>query len=526
MSENPSPPNERFAHELEIFRRLADALPQIVWITRPDGYHEYYNRHWYEYTGLTFEESTDEGWNRLFHPDDRERADRSWKEALRTGKPYDIEYRLRRASDGSYRWFLGRALAHRDADGRIMNWFGTSTDINEQKLNEQALREARDEMAKESGRKDQFLGMVSHELRTPLNAIFGWTRLIQQNLLTEDERIVAAASVMRNAEAQAHLIDDVLDITRIVNQKLHLDRSVHDLAQIVAEATDAVRPLADAGGITLSKATDGGGMLVYADARRLQQVILNILTNAMKFTPRGGRVEVRLTRQRARASVEITDTGRGISADLLPHIFERFRQGDSSSTRRHGGLGLGLAIAHHLVAMHDGQIEVQSEGENTGARFTVLLPMVAVDTREPVSPRVQPDEGGSVLSTDTLRGLHILVVDDEASVRDLISTTLTKCGASVTVACAVRDALEAMREHKFDVVVSDIAMPEIDGYEFIRTIRALPASNGTRIPVIALTAYASLDDRNRALALGFNQHLSKPVDPITLVRTIVEAKAA
>jgi PAS domain S-box-containing protein len=518
-----SHPNERFPRELEILRRLADALPQIVWITRPDGFHEYYNRRWYEYTGLTSEETGGEPWNTLLHPDDMERVNERWAEALRTGEPYDIEYRFKRASDGAYRWFLGRALPYRDPDGQILNWFGTATDIHEQKLTEHALRKARDEMAKENRQKDQFLGMVSHELRTPLNAIFGWTRLMQHDLLSEEERIEAAAAIMRNAEAQAHLIEDVLDITRIINQKLHLDRRVRDLAEIVAQAVDAILPSAVAAGLELTRITEATDLLVNADAMRLQQVILNLLTNAVKFTKRGGRITVRLSRQHAFAAVEIADTGKGISADLLPYIFDRFRQGDSSSTRQHGGLGLGLAIAHQLVAMHEGRIEVQSEGKNRGTRFTVLLPIVAVDTRGQAVPRSQPDET-DLLSAHTLRGLHVLVVDDESSVRDLMAVTLSKCGASVTVASAVRDALEAMRERKPDVIISDIAMPEVDGYEFIRTIRALSPGEGAEIPVIALTAYASLQDQNRALELGFNQHLSKPVDPIDLVRAIVAAR--
>ncbi|MEP6685526.1 MAG: ATP-binding protein [Verrucomicrobiota bacterium] len=518
-----SHPAERFPRELEILRRLADALPHIVWIARPDGYHQYYNRHWYEYTGLPSKEAGAEAWNTLLHPEDLERANERWAEALRTGEPYDIEYRFKRASDGAYRWFLGRALPYRDSDGQIVNWFGTATDIHEQKLTEHALRKARDEMTKENRQKDQFLGMVSHELRTPLNAIFGWTRLLQHNLLSEEERVEAAAAIMRNAEAQAHLIEDVLDITRIINQKLHLDRHVRDLAEIVAQAVDAVRPSAVAGGLELSTTTDANDLLVNVDAMRLQQVILNLLTNAVKFTPRGGRITVRVSRQHAFAAVEIADTGKGISADLLPHIFERFRQGDSSSTRQHGGLGLGLAIAHQLVAMHDGRIEVQSEGANKGTRFMVLLPIVAVDTREQAAPRSQPDKT-DLLAAHTLRGLHVLVVDDEASVRDLMAITLSKCGASVTVASAVRDALDAMRERKPDVIVSDIAMPEVDGYEFIRMIRGLGSGEGTEIPVIALTAYASLQDQTRALELGFNQHLSKPVDPIDLVRAIVAAK--
>ncbi len=210
---------ERFPRELEVLRQLADNIPQIVWVTRPDGAHEYYNRNWFQFTGLTPETSNERGWNQLFHPDDLERSNQCWAEALRTGDQYEIEFRLKRASDGAYRWFLGRALAFRNQAGEILNWFGTCTDIHEQKLEEEALRGSRDAVQKESLQKDEFLGMISHELRTPLNAVFGWTRLMQENLLSEEERSEAVNSIMRNAEAQARLIEDVLDITRIVNHK-------------------------------------------------------------------------------------------------------------------------------------------------------------------------------------------------------------------------------------------------------------------------------------------------------------------
>ena len=367
---------ERFPRELEVLRQLADALPQLVWIARPDGRHLYYNRRWYEYTGMAIEQGTDEKWDNLFHPDDLDRANTKWAEALATGEPYNIEFRFRRASDGEYRWFLGRALAHRSAEGHITNWFGTCTDIHEQKLVELALRSARDEMRDENLRKDQFLATISHELRTPLNAIVGWTRLMQEDLLSPDERTEAVDSIMRNAEAQAHLIEDVLDITRIINQKLHLEKQVRVLSELVIDAVNAVRPSAEAKEIALSVATDAAGLLVRADARRMQQVLLNLLTNAVKFTGKRGRISVRIAARDEKAAVEITDTGKGISAELIPHIFERFRQGDSSSTRQHGGLGLGLAIAQQLVVMHSGRIEVESPGEGLGSRFTVLLPLV------------------------------------------------------------------------------------------------------------------------------------------------------
>ncbi|MDQ6623930.1 MAG: ATP-binding protein [Verrucomicrobiota bacterium] len=521
----PSQPGEQFPRELEILRQLADNLPQIVWVTRPDGSHEYYNRRWYDFTGLRFETSDEKGWSDLFHPDDLERANAAWAEALRTGSPYDIEFRLRRAADGAYRWFIGRAVPYRNATCEITNWFGTCTDIHEQKLAEEALRGSRDEMRDESRRKDEFLGMISHELRTPLNAVFGWTRLMQENLLSEEERKEAVNSIMRNAEAQARLIEDVLDITRIVNQKLSLDRSVLDLVGIVREAVGAVQPSADVKGIVVEMALDPAELLVDADAMRLQQVVLNLLTNAVKFTPRGGRIEVRAARDRAFAIVEVRDTGKGIKPDLLPHIFERFRQGDSSSTRHHGGLGLGLAIAHQLVVLHGGSIEVRSDGEGKGSCFSVHLPIVAIDTRPPADAPA-PRNNAEVFPANSLRGVHVMVIDDEASVRDLVALTLAKCGASVTVAASVQDALSLMPNLHPDVIVSDIAMPGVDGYEFIQRLRSSEVARGANIPVIALTAYAIVQDRNRSLELGFDQHLTKPVDPGELVRAIAKSQAA
>jgi PAS domain S-box-containing protein len=516
-------PEQNFPRELEILRQLADGLPQIVWVARPDGSHEYYNKKWCEYTGLELEQSTDEAWSALFHPDDREGAVTAWAEALRQGTPYDIEFRLRRASDGAYRWFLGRALAYRNADGEILNWFGTCTDIHEQKLAQEALRVSRDAIQRENVKKDEFLGMVSHELRTPLNAVFGWTRLMQENILTESERAQAVDSIMRNAEAQARLIEDVLDITRIVNQKLSLDRHIFNLTDIVNEAVEAILPSANVRNITLTNSVEANDLLIHADRMRLQQVVLNLLANAVKFTAPGGKIHVRITRQRSRAAIVVSDTGQGISAELLPHIFERFRQGDSSSKRRHGGLGLGLAIAHQLVNMHGGELEAESAGEGHGSRFTVLLPIVALGTLHAPQSDAPPTTDEGAFPSESLRGLHIMVLDDEASVRELLALTLAKCGASVTMASSVQDALALLPNLSPDVVVSDIAMPGADGYDFIQKLRALVRPRGADLPVIALTAYASVHDRERALKAGFDRHLTKPVDPVELVRTIAGA---
>jgi PAS domain S-box-containing protein len=520
---NNAQSNERFPRELEILRQLADGLPQIVWVARPDGSHEYYNKQWREYTGLELEDSTDDAWAALFHPDDRERAVNAWHEALRQGTPYDIEFRFKRVWDGAYRWFLGRALAYRNANGEIVNWYGTCTDIHEQKLAEEALRESRDAVQRENVRKDEFLGMVSHELRTPLNAVVGWTRLMQENVLTESERAQAVESIMRNAEAQTRLIEDVLDITRIVNQKLALDRQILNLNEIVGEAVDAILPSANAKQITITSSAAPTDFLVYADRMRLQQVLLNLLANAVKFTSSSGKVHVTVTQRWMRAAIVVSDTGQGIAPELLPHIFERFRQGDSSSRRRHGGLGLGLAIAHQLVTLHGGELKVESLGEGQGSRFTVLLPIAAMGTLPLEHAEGKVGANGGAFPSESLRGLHALVLDDEASVRELLALALSKCGASVTLASSVEDALSLLPNLTPDVVISDIAMPGADGYEFIQKLRALVRPRGGDLPVIALTAYASVHDRDRALRAGFDRHLTKPVDPLELIRTIAGA---
>ena len=513
----------RFPHELENLRHLADGLPQIIWVARPDGSYEHYNKAWYEYTGLAAAESTAEAWPEIVHPDDSEAVTASWSEALRASTPHEVELRLKRASDGEYRWFLRRALPERDPEGNIVKWFGACTDIHEQKLTQERLHAAHDAMSRENLQKDEFLGLVSHELRTPLNAIFGWTRLMQEHVLGEQERAQAVDAIVRNAEAQARLIEDMLDITRIVNQKLSLDREIVQVWRIVTEAIDDVLSSADAKGVALISEIESHDLLVHADRRRLEQVILNLLANAVKFTPRGGEIRVGVAQDGEFASIVVSDTGQGMDAELLPHIFERFRQGDNSSTRRQSGLGLGLAIAHQLVRLHGGKIDVESPGLNQGSRFTVRLPILAVGTLP--SAKSDPSHFWSrdAFPTEHLRGLSVMVVDDEPSVRELLGLTLAKCGASVTPAASVEEALAVLPNLRPDVVVSDIAMPGMDGYEFIQKLRELvPSRGGRQMPVVALTACASGQDRDLVMQAGFDRYLTKPVDPADVVRVIAE----
>jgi PAS domain S-box-containing protein len=519
--------SERFPHELENLRQMADGLPQILWVARPDGSYEHYNQPWNDYTGLPIEDSTGEAWRAIVHPDDREALETSWAEALRAGTPHEVELRLKHASDGEYRWFLRRALPHRDAEGKILKWFGSCTDIHEQKVMQKTLHAAHETISRETIQKDEFLGLVSHELRTPLNAIFGWTRLMQEHVLGEQERAQAVDAIVRNAEAQARLIEDVLDITRIVNQKLSLDREIVQVWRIVAEAIDDVLPSADAKGVALISEIESHDLLVHADRMRLKQVVLNLLSNAVKFTPRGREVRIGVAQEGEFATIVVSDTGQGIGAELLPHIFERFRQGDNSSTRRQSGLGLGLAIAHQLVRLHGGEIAVESAGLNQGSRFTVRLPILAVGNL----PTAKSDSSHfwteDAFPAEHLRGLSVMVVDDEPSVRELLGLALAKCGATVTPAASVQDALALLPNLHPDVVVSDIAMPGMDGYEFIKKLRELASPRGGRqVPVIALTACASGQDRDLVMQAGFDRYLTKPVDPAEIVRVIAQSHSA
>ena len=377
--------------------------------------------------------------------------------------------------------------------------------------------------AQEANRiKDEFLATVSHELRTPLTAILGWAQMLHGGKLDEATAHKAVTSIERNAKSQQHLIEDLLDISRIITGKLRLDVRSVDLAPIIETALDGVRPAADAKGIRLHKILDARAGLVSGDPDRLQQVLWNLLSNAIKFTPRDGRVSVRLECIDSHAEITITDTGQGINTEFLPYIFDLFRQADSTITRMHGGLGLGLAIVRHVVEMHGGTVDAESEGEGKGAAFTVRFPLIGL---RPAGESAVVDgiEAPGPLSFDrapALQGLHVLVVDDEPETRDLLVTVLSRCGAEVRSSASAQDALDALKAWHVDVLVSDIGMPGEDGYDLIRKVRAMDPACGGRIPAVALTAYARVEDRLRALSAGFQMHVAKPVEPLELATVV------
>jgi PAS domain S-box-containing protein len=674
----------------ERYRSLADAMPQIVWTARADGYLDYYNRRWFEYTGFTEEESlAEEGWKGVLHPDDVERCRARWYASVRTGDEYKIEYRFKRASDGAYRWHLGRALPMRDDVGQIVKWFGTSTDIDDQKRAEEALRfiveaseilsesldyentlasvarlavprladwcaidmleqgqtfrrlavahtdpakvelamelerlyptdmnaqyglpnvlrtgkpelgtdipdsmltaAVRDEehlrlirelglksymvvpliargrtlgaitfVTAESGRhytetdlsfaedlarraalavdnarlyreaqeanrtKDEFLATVSHELRTPLTAVLGWARILRAGGIDELTSLRALETIERNAKSQAQLVEDLLDVSRIITGKLRLDVQPIELTSVIELAIEAIRPAAEAKGVRLHVMLDPLAGPISGDPDRLQQIIWNLLSNAVKFTPRDGHVQVRLERVTSHVEITVSDTGPGIKPEFLPFVFERFRQADGTSTREYGGLGLGLAIVRHLVELHGGSVSASSRGEGLGAAFTVEIPLMAAQspTYELRSAHPTAESYAAFESTQMLDGLRVLVVDDEADARELISTILEQRGARVATASSSVEALSSLASFQPDVIISDIEMPHEDGYTLIKKIRELDPKEGGRTPAAALTAYARTEDRLRALMAGFQIHLPKPIEPAELIAVV------
>ena len=375
--------------------------------------------------------------------------------------------------------------------------------------------------AEESSRlKEEFLATISHELRTPLSAILGWARMLRLGQLSQENTVKALDTIERNARAQAQLVDDLLDVSRIITGKLRMDVRPADPNAFIDAAVEAVRPAADAKGVRVQKVIDTGAITIPGDPARLQQVVWNLLSNAIKFTPRGGRVQIRSERVNSHLDIVVSDTGQGISADFLPHVFDRFRQADQKTSRQHGGMGLGLAIVRHLVELHGGTVSAASQGEGKGATFTVSLPITPVYQVDASGSRVHPGARDLLPPdnpTDRLDGLYILVVDDEADTRELLKQGLEYCGAKVKVAGSAAEAIDAIVARVPDILISDIGMPGIDGYDLIRQVRGLPSNKGGRVAAIALTAYTRIEDRLQALRAGYDMHVPKPVELTELV---------
>ncbi len=378
---------------------------------------------------------------------------------------------------------------------------------------EQVLRAEAEELSR---LKDEFLATMSHELRTPLNAIFGWITLLRTRRLDGPTEERALETIERNARAQKRLIEDLLDVSRVVTGKVTLELAVVEPRRIIEASIETMLPAAQAKGITLIPRLDSGTGVLRGDSARLQQIVCNLLSNAIKFTPIGGHVDVRLARHDGEAEITVSDSGQGIKAEFLPYVFDRFRQEDGSISRRHGGLGLGLAIVRHLVELHGGTVSAASDGEGRGATFTIRVPL-----RQPGADS-SPEPLGAAESPGApqLSGVHVLVVDDDPGAREVIARILQTLGARVTLAGSGPAALTLLFERKPHVIVADLGMPEMDGYALIEQIRALDPNLGGRVPAIAVTAYASAQDRLRALHAGYQNHIAKPVEPEELAAVI------
>ena len=395
----------------------------------------------------------------------------------------------------------------------------TARKRTEEKLAQLLVRErtARADAEKANRLKDEFLATLSHELRTPLNAVIGWSRMLKSGRLDNESAIHAIGVIERNAWAQKQIIEDILDVSRVITGKLQLHLGPVDLVSVVNAALDAVRPALEAKDIRVETHFQPQLKVIAGDADRLQQVVWNLFSNASKFTPAGGVVGVRITQEDAHATIQVSDTGPGIAPEFLPHVFERFRQADGSTTRTHGGLGLGLAIVRHLVELHGGLIAAENVSSGSGAVFTVKLPLPSTEiSRESLPPAA---EIGEVTAID-LANVRILVVEDELDALDLLMIDLAAHGALVQGASSAADALDRLREDKFDLLISDIGMADTDGYHLIRQVRQQENAGGRHIPAIALTAYARTQDRIRALAAGYNTHVAKPVEIKELVTVV------
>ncbi|MBD2353962.1 response regulator [Tolypothrix sp. FACHB-123] len=510
----------------ERYRYLAEAIPQLVWTADANGECDYFNQKWCSYTGLTLEQSLGSGWVAALHPDDIQNTYEIWLNAVSNRTVYETEYRFKRAVDSSYRWQLARGLPLKDEQGYVVKWFGTCTDIHEQKEIQQEraylleLEQAARAKAETANRiKDEFLAVLSHELRTPMNAILGWSNLLQNGNLERGKTLQALATIERNAKLQLQLIEDLLDISRILQGKLTLNVTNVHLEPIVLSALETMSVAAQTKSIEVSTLFAANVGKVLGDATRLQQVVWNLLSNAVKFTPNGGRVEVRLSQADGYAQIIISDTGKGISAEFLPYAFDYFRQADSSSTRKFGGLGLGLAIVRNIVEMHGGTVTAMSAGENQGATFTVNLPLLQTENQDLLVEDNPTSNFTSKLLS--LAGMQILVVDDDADSLDFVAFVLEEDGAEVRTASSALEALQAIAQEKPDVLVSDISMPDMDGYTLLRQLRNWSKEEGGQIPAIALTAFARQYDRQQALQAGFQVHLAKPVNPEELVAAIM-----
>ncbi len=478
------------------FRTIAEAVPQMVWSTLPNGHHDYYNEQWYKFTGVPQGSTDGEKWNDMFHPADRERAREVWKYSLQTGEPYEIQYRLRHYS-GEYRWTLGRALPVRDVYGRIIRWMGTCTDIHEQKLAEVELSET-------SHRKDEFLAMLAHELRNPLAPIDTAAQLLKlPNIGTKQVR-EASEIISRQVKHMTELVDDLLDVSRVSRGLVELEKEQIDIKQVVSIAIEQARPLVEARNHVLNIKMDSAMAFIKGDKTRLVQVIANLLNNAAKYTQQGGEIELSVGVQKNRVKISVKDNGIGIDASLLPHVFDLFTQGERTPDRAQGGLGLGLSLVKSITVLHGGKVSADSEGTGSGSIFSITLPLLAPEEI------VQPDAEHDNVALDSARQLRLMIVDDNLDAANSLAALLEAKGHKVTVKETALSALKAAVKNAPQAFILDIGLPDMDGYELARCLRANRTTEHATI--IALTGYGQAHDRVLSKAAGFDHHCVKPIN--------------
>jgi len=512
----------RDMRELDKARAYAESLiknaPDPVFVSDLEGKILQANDAVSHLLGFRQDEVVEQSVSRFLGADETREFVAALREVVEHGVSRNVRLHPRSASGEVISTTLN-ASALRDADGNVIGAIGILRDMRayEQVLHD--LEDSRRELRDADQAKDRFLAIVSHELRTPLTAMLGWARLLTTGRLDDATSARALPVIERNTKLLAQLIDDLLDVSGIIAGKLRLEVGPVDLVAVIESAIEAVQGLADAKSIGLKAVLDPSAGSVAGDPGRLQQVVWNLLANAIKFTPNRGRIDLRLERAGAHARLTVRDTGRGISPELLPHIFDRFRQDER--TRQHGGLGLGLAIVRHIVKLHEGNVWAESEGEGRGATLVVELPLPIDDVHPaPKTATVYRRLESASSRLINLAGRRILVVDDEADARDLLAQILGQAGADVIVAGSADEALETLRRWRPDVLVSDIGMPGDDGYVLIRKVRALGAGEGGQVRALALTAYARSEDRALALEAGFHTHVAKPVDPLELTALI------
>jgi len=507
----------RLTEERDRFFALSMDMLSIVHL---DGRFQRVNPAFQKVLGFSEEEFLTMNLFELVHPEDRPKTVTEY-EKLATGEPTTFMENRLRAKDQTYRWVAWSYFPVPE-DGLA---FGVGRDTTEVRRMQEVIRLRAEELENANRVKDEFLATMSHELRTPLTSILGWSRLLDSNQLGEKERERAIQVIQRNAQAQSKLIEDLLDVSRIITGKLKIESEPISFASITDSVVNSLRPAIDAKELNLFSEIDPAAGPILGDPARLQQIVTNLLSNAIKFTPNGGRIEIFLERSEKHVRLTVRDTGVGISHEHLPHIFERFRQVDSSNVRAHGGLGLGLAIVDYLVRQQAGTVMAESEGVGKGAAFTVEFPLMSSEVISADIGSVNVFSTGAkvreLLADMKLKNRRILIVEDDVDTQELLKTVLEQHGAEVITVDSGASALREIARAKPDVIVSDIGMAGQNGYELIRNIRSLDPEKGGHIPAIALTAYAAPSDRRRALLAGFQTHLPKPVEPDDLLAVIL-----